>query len=390
MPLRHHRLLAALAAVAALALGIRAWMRPEPVAVSVAAVTTGAVEETVANTRAGTVKACRRARMAPVVAGQIARLPVHRGDRVEAGQLLLELWNADRRAQVGVAEAELRAARARSREACVAAELAAREAKRVDALHARRLASEEAAEKARADSRAREASCAASQASVGVSEARLQAARAALERTRLRAPFAGVVAELHGELGEVITPSPIGVATLPAVDLIDDGCSYVEAPIDEVDAPRLRRDLPVRIALDAFGQRRFPGRIRRIAAYVLDRERQARTVAVEVDFAEPPADVRLLPGYSADVEIVLRRREHVLRIPTEAVREGDRVLVLEPASGRLVERRIETGISNWEYTEVRSGLQPGERVVTSVDREGVAPGVRARAETPGQAGAAGT
>ena len=56
------------------------------------------------------------------------------------------------------------------------------------------------------------------------------------DRTELRAPFDGTVAEINGELGEVVTPSPIGVATLPAVDLMDISCLYVSAPIDEVDA----------------------------------------------------------------------------------------------------------------------------------------------------------
>ena len=63
-----------------------------------------------------------------------------------------------------------------------------------------------------------------------------------------------------------------------------------------------------RITLDAFGKRTFDGRVRRIAPYVTDREKQARTVDVEVEFISPPDDVQLLPGYSADVEILLDTR----------------------------------------------------------------------------------
>ncbi|MGB5833542.1 MAG: efflux RND transporter periplasmic adaptor subunit, partial [Thiohalocapsa sp.] len=67
------------------------WLsRPQPVSVRVEPVERGPVEEVVANTRAGTVMACRRARLAPGTGGQIAILAVHEGDRVEAGQLLLE------------------------------------------------------------------------------------------------------------------------------------------------------------------------------------------------------------------------------------------------------------------------------------------------------------
>jgi HlyD family secretion protein len=58
---------------------------------------------------------------------------------------------------------------------------------------------------------------------------------------------------------------------------------------------------------------------------------------------------------------------------------GNRVLLLG-ADGRLEERRIETGLSNWEYTEVTSGLTSGDRVVTSLEREGVKAGAHAVAE----------
>ena len=64
--------------------------RPEPVEVLVSSVVRGTVEKTVANTRAGTVKACRRAKLTPSIGGQIAKLPVKEGDQVKTGQLLLE------------------------------------------------------------------------------------------------------------------------------------------------------------------------------------------------------------------------------------------------------------------------------------------------------------
>ena len=84
----------------------------------------------------------------------------------------------------------------------------------------------------------------------------------------------------------------------------------------------------------------------------------------------------MLVGYSADIEVVLGIRDNVIRIPTQALMPGSRVLVLG-ADGTLEERKIETGISNWEYTEVKAGLARGERVVTSLEREGVKAGARA-------------
>jgi HlyD family secretion protein len=90
--------------------------------------------------------------------------------------------------------------------------------------------------------------------------AKLDVIRANLEKTRLIAPFDGVIAQINGELNEYLTPSPPGIATLPAVDLIDNSCFYVEAPIDEVDAPSIRLGMSARVSLDSYGKRRFEGR----------------------------------------------------------------------------------------------------------------------------------
>ncbi len=365
------------------ALGSWLWTatQGEPLRVRVAIVERGTVERTVANTRAGTVEACQRARMSPATGGQIARLPVREGDRVEAGQLLLELWNDDLAARLTLAERQTAAARTRADEACAIADVATRKADRLLRLRKQKIASEEAVDEAVGEADARRAACAAARAAVLVSKAQVDVARATLERTRLRAPFAGIVAEVNGEIGEYVTPSPVGVATIPTVDLIDRSCVYVKAPIDEVDAGGITPGVEARITVDAFPAHSFPGRVRRVAPYVLDVEKQARTVDVEVDFADSTDTAAMLPGYSADVEIVLDRREQTIRVPTEAVLEGNHVYILT-AGSTIEERSFEAGVSNWQYTEVISGLDAGDVIVLSVDREGVEPGVRAVAERP--------
>jgi HlyD family secretion protein len=369
------RALGIIAALAAAGGAAALWLgRPQPIVVDVAEAGRGTVAETVTNTRAGTVKACQRAKLAPPAGGQIARLPVKKGDRVEAGQVLLELWNVDIRAELSVTEREAAAARSRREEACVAARVARRESTRLQSLVERKLVSTELAERAAGEAEAREAACRAAGEQIRVSEARIEAARARLERTLLRAPFAGTVAEINGELGEFVTPSPVGIPTPPAVDVVDTSCIYITAPIDEVDAPRVREGMPARVTLDAFRDRSFPAHVRRVAPYVLDTEKQARTVEVEAEVDEM-GDALLLPGYSADVEVILAERADVLRVPTRALLEGRRVYLLE--DGRVRAREVTTGLGNWEYTEITGGLEAGERVVISIDREGLADGVAA-------------
>ncbi|MES9858237.1 MAG: efflux RND transporter periplasmic adaptor subunit [Sedimenticola sp.] len=355
--------------------------REKPVTVEVKAVAKGLVEKTVANTRAGTVKACRRARLSPGIGGQIAELNVHEGDRVKTGKLLLALWNKDLMAEIALNQAETMSAGANARSACLQADVARREANRLARLVKSGAISEEAVDKVETEARAMLAACESANASYRVSTSRVEVIRAQLERTRLIAPFDGIVAEVNGELSEYVTPSPPGIPTPPAVDLIDTTCFYVAAPIDEVDAPKIRVGQITRVSLDAFGERRFPGTVRRIAPYVLDLEKQARTVDVEVEFTHPKDIDELLAGYSADVEVILDLHKETPRIPTEAVLGGDKVYLFHPDEGVLELREIETGMSNWDATEVLEGLAVGDLVVTSVDRDGVKDGALAELES---------
>ncbi|HEY5293483.1 MAG TPA: efflux RND transporter periplasmic adaptor subunit [Burkholderiales bacterium] len=373
------RLALVLIVVCAIAAAVWYTMRPKPVTVAVALADVGRVENTIANTRAGSVMPCRRAKLAPPAGGRIERLNVTEGDRVRPGQVLLTLWNDDLTARERMSREQLQTAKAHVREVCELAKASARDAARARDLRARNFVSQEAVERADADAAAKQASCDSAGTQVAEAEARIQASRADTDRTVLRAPFAGIVAEVNGELGEYLTPSPPGIPTLPAVDLIDDSCLYVSAPIDEVDGAQLKVGMTGRVTLDAYRGQHFAGRVRRIAPYVLAVEKQARTVEVEVEFDQPGEARHLLVGYSADIEIVVTGHDNVVRIPTPALMPGNRVLVLA-ASGLLEERKIETGLANWEFTEVKAGLVRGDKVVTSLEREGVKAGARAVAE----------
>ena len=362
--------------------GYRYLTRETPIKVTVQTVDSGAVEATVSNTRAGTVKARHRAKLTPAIGGQIATLNIRKADTVKAGQVLLTLWNKDLQAELQLAKSEAIAAEAAVREACLMADLAQRQAGRQNDLRKSRSTSESNYDEALAAARAKRAACEAATARQAVSAARIEAASATLERTTLLAPFDGIVAEVNGEVGEYITPSPPGIATLPAVDLINMETLYVAAPIDEIDAAQIRPGMSVRITLDAFPKESFKGRVRSISPYVLEVAKQARTVEIEADFLEGLTSGTLLAGYSADVEIILDARPEVVRVPTEAVL-ADGTVYLLPASADRVERRpIKTGLSNWKFTEVHSGLLKGDAVVTTIDRQGLAAGVLVQVEQP--------
>jgi HlyD family secretion protein len=329
--------------------------------VRTAAAERGLVEQTVTNTRAGTVKVRLRAELSPQVGGLVIALPHREGDWVEAGDVVVKLDSRAQRAELLSATTAVEAAQAQADEACLAADLAEKELARVETLHARGIASEQNLDLLSTDRDRTRAACAAARAAVGQAESRVFAAEIQLEFTELRAPFAGTVAELSTELGEYITPSPPGLPIPPVIDLLDPASVFISAPIDEVDAERIQFGQAVRVTVDSRPDQSFDGEVVRVAPYVLDVLEQNRTVEVEVELDNPQAMVGVLPGTSADVEIILETRQDALRIPASAVAEGGRILVL--ADGELVERIIEVGLRNWRFAEVLGGLEAGEAVV---------------------------
>lgn len=359
---------------AALGSALYWFTRPQPIPVRLHTVAPGRVEATLSNTRAGTVEACLRTRLSTIVGGRIEALKVKEGDRVKQGQLLLKLWNDDQQAQHALALAQRDLTLKRVGEACALAEYALHESERTARLRRDGFVSIAREEQAQAEANARQAACATAKADVNQAEARVRVTEIEQRRIALYAPFDGTVARIVGEVGEYSTPSPPGVATPPAIDLIDDSCLYVKAPLDELDAPRIHPGLNARIRLDAYANRVFAGQVKRVAPFVTAVEKQARTVDVEVDFAAPEEARGLLVGYSADVEILLAAHDNVVRIPTAALQEGNRVLLLG-ADGRLVARQIKPGLANWAFTEVLEGLVAGDRIVLSLEKEDVKPGV---------------
>lgn len=355
-------------------IGIVGWLtlgRPNPIKVTLHQVGIGTVEHTVANTRTGSVKACRRSQLAPLISGRIEHLSIHKGSRVEAGQTLIGLWNRDLQAQVATQRKELAAAHTQADQSCILARQATAEAARLKPLHDQGMVSEDQYSQVESTALAQRAACNNARDGIQTAQSRLVYAETNLKRSQLIAPFSGIVAELNAELGEIVAPGTT------VVDLIDTSCLYISAPIDEIDAPNIRTGMVARISIDAFPQQPFNATVRRVAPYVLDVEKQSRTVEVEASVDDAEARNKLAPGYSADIEIVLSRRDKVIWIPTSAILTDNHVLVYSADSGVLEKRRIKTGLSNWQRTEVTGGLKAGERIVTSTDRDGVSAGAHA-------------
>ena len=323
----------------------------------------GPVESTVTSVEAGVVEPLRKAVLAPPVSGRIQRIHCAEGDRVAAGQVLLELENDIERLRLEQTERELERLRGISE-----------------------ISIEEEIERARfANDRA----------------------KVDYDRTKVRAPFPGIVAELNARLGEM-TYGSFGLAAAgglgeqePLVYLVDDSQLFVEAEIDEADVFRVEMGQRATITLGGIDRKKIQGRVRFLSPVVSTREGESRTAEVRVELDRPVASVPpggngapadgagasrengwggVLVGMSADIEVLVERNENVLRIPTPAIIErGDDRHVQVVEGDRVARRRILAGLGNWEWTEVREGLAAGDLVIAVTEGKWLEEGQRVKA-----------
>lgn len=342
--------------------------RPRPIEVEVTTVSRGTVEDAVTNSQAGTVKARLRARVGTERAGRVVAIPHREGSRVQAGELLLLLDESTARTQLEAAGRDLEAAHAAAGAAGAAATLGRQQYERIVSLFKSNLVSQGELDLAKSRFESAAAELQGAQAREKRAGSAVRLGKDELNHLRVLAPFNGVVSQRMVEVGEPVVPGQ------PVLEVVGLERIYVSAPLDEIDIGRVREGLPARVTLDPYRGRVWQGVVSRVSPVVNDVREQNRTLDVEVEMRPDPTAPQPKPGTSADVEIILAQRDSVLRVPTNAVIEGKRVLVIE--NGKVASHDVKTGLKNWDWTEIVDGLPEGKAVITSLERQGVKPGAR--------------
>ncbi len=198
-----------------------------------------------------------------------------------------------------------------------------------------------------------------------------------LDETNIVAPMAGEVTGKYLEEGELVASATAGFAQGAALATIADlSRMQVKVNVNEVDVTRLRRGLPVEITVDGISGKTYKGRVDSIAPASLTSSQPGAgstasaggganaVVRFEVKIAVIGADPKLRPGMSASVDILLDKRSKVVVLPAEAVRPGDKVVVVtgEGKTLKREERVVKIGLRNETEVEILSGLKDGERV----------------------------
>lgn len=211
-----------------------------------------------------------------------------------------------------------------------------------------------------------------------VADVRLASAKLDLDKSRIRAPWSGEVANTRVEVGDYVTPGQ------PVIELVDASTLKVRAPAPAVDVPHLDIGAPVAIRVDAFPGEVFTGRLVRFGAEL---DPRARSLDVEAEIGN--RERRLKPGMSARLEVPRRTLEDAVLVPLESLVDlGEQRAVFVVEDGVARRRIVELGPVVGERVVVLSGVAAGEPVVVDGEQR-VADGqaVREAAEATATAAA---
>lgn len=272
----------------------------------------------------GTVRANEAIEVTSKTSNIVTAVRFRDGQAVERGQVLVELDSAQARADLSVAIAALTESTSQLKRG--------RELLATQALSPSQFEQLEATQQA--------------------NEARLAAARARLEDTFIRAPFAGRVGLRRVSVGSLVNPGTV-ITTLDDTSVVK-----VDFAVPENDLASLREGLAIEAVSAAYPQRRFEGTV-----FSVDSRIDATTRAVTVRATVPNADGALRPGMFVNITLTRDRREAIM-IPEEAlVPEQDKQYVFVVADGVATKREVRIGARRPGRVEIASGLEVGERIV---------------------------
>ena len=236
--------------------------------------------------------------------GRIKRLAVGEHDLVAAGQLLVQLDNADLRAQEAQVTASVNMARQSLELARINMERAANDLERTKIQYAIAAATREDLDHSQKSADAARAQHSIAQAQVGIAQSQLEVVRTQLLNTTITAPFEGVITKRSVMTGEVVQA---GQAIFQLYDLSD---IWVTANLEETKVGRIHEGQPVEISVDAYPRHPFKGRVTQVAANIVpppftigDFTKTTQRVPVKIMINQPLDSMLLLPGMSVEVKV---------------------------------------------------------------------------------------
>jgi RND family efflux transporter MFP subunit len=351
------------------------WLISREPAIEVTVVAARAMPSTGAGTSVldatGYVTARRQATVSAKITGKVRDVRIEEGQRVEAGDILATLDDAEALVEVQLRLAQLDSARSQQAEAVSASANAERELRRQEELSERRLTSVSARDLARTEAEAWRARAATQGSAVRVAQQSLQAARVQLDNTIVRAPFAGVVTVKAAQPGEMISPISAGGGSIRTGigTIVDMDSLEIQVDVSEAYINRVQAGQQVEAVLNAYPEWRIPGEV---IAIVPTADRSKATVKVRI--ALGTKDPRIVPEMGVRVAFLEERGPAAadggsapprgVLVPASAIRQdGDTDIIFVMGDGRAERRAITLGGMSGDNRQVHAGVAAGDPVI---------------------------
>jgi membrane fusion protein (multidrug efflux system) len=311
----------------------------------------------------GTVQAVSQATVRSKVSAEVRVVAVREGDRVRAGQILVEFDTAHLRMQLAERRATLESARAQLAQTERTREVNAQLVKQ-------NFISQNAFDTADAAHRAQ-------RAMVAAAEAQLEQVKLLLGDAVVRAPISGLVAKRHVQPGEKVA------FDTPLMSIVDLAQLEVQAQAAVSDIPQVNLGARAEVEVEGLGERTFAGKVERINPSA---EPGSRTINVYVGLSND--DVLLKAGMFARVRLRVQRDKEVVALPLSAIQnEAGQTIVWVIDDGKLVKKVVTIGRRDEraQLVEIVRGLGPDDRVIaTKFDnlRDGLAARIIGGAPVP--------
>jgi HlyD family secretion protein len=333
------------------------------------------------------------------VLGTVDVIHVDEGDRVERGQLLVNLRAEQYEAQLAQRRAALQADIVALDAKAADRDLTAARLRRFSTLHQQLLVSADDLESARAEARRSDAGYRESVERIKAQRGLVAEAEDLLRRSSIRSPIAGTVLSIDIELGETAVPSTMSFNGSVVARIAETDSLVATARVGEYDVWRIRAGESARVIVPALEDAVLPGLVRVNSLAPVRASAQGGTVAAAAASYEVVVDIRaaqhtgLRTGMACRIEFIREGDSRKLTVPLDAViprtkaeasagaAESGSVLVLE--GGRVAVRDILLGPSNGQRREVLDGLR-AQDVVILIPQGATPPAVGTRVKVSGR------
>jgi len=181
------------------------------------------------------------------------------------------------------------------------------------------------------------------------------------DSTTLRAPFAGVVAQVSQATGS---------SDQDTIVLVDTGELNIDANVDQLDITGIAVGQDALATIDALSEKKWPVTITSVGGMAV---RSGSSAAVTVTASIPNPDPSILVGFSAALEITTSKATNVLRVPISSLIEMPRGwMAMKMVDGKATLQLVQIGITSDQYAEVKSGLEEGDEILLYPEETGTA------------------